>query len=1069
MNTFTHLQSESRSITDSASSLTSISPSSINCRSPIMADALINLGVELAWIAERYIEQKVRLVVGVKKEIKKLESTLQTILAVLNDAEKRQIKEEPVRLWLEKVKDISYDADDLFAEWTTVILKRQIESTAVPKQKVCFYIFSCLCFNRGVDREVIHRHDIAHKIQAINERLDEIATEKDRYNFITNPAAGEDSERYKGTVSFVVVSQVRGRDQDLNNLVNKLLCEETNQADGSPHIISVVGMGGIGKTTLAQLAYNCAEIKAHFDITMWVCVSTPFDQIRIAKAIVEDVDDHKIEADNLIKLWMAQGYLSSGRPVIEEHVEIKGREYLENLVMRSFFQDIEKDKEGGNIVRFKMHDMVHDFAQFLTKKECFIVKVDSGIEPRLDSETIRHLTLIRAEEAPFPVPTDYTDKLHTFWVQSFYDCPPIVSERDIVPSDLFHRLTCLRALDLSRNRLDELPRETLKLVACDHLSKLPEGMGKLINLRHLEIERTERLKMLPKGIGGLSALRTLSKFFAGSSGDSVAAACKLGDLKNLNYLRGKLKIEGLGYVADAIEAEEAELKNKQHLLDLCLDFCPLVQVEGITGVFEALQLHPNLHYLQIKGYGGTKFPNWMLSLINLRKLQLQKCQNCERLPPLGRLPSLESLHIEEMDSLKSISLEFLGIGNCNDGGDNSEMTNDSTNSGTGASSSVVMAFPKLNKLKFVSMRGWEEWNVINTRREDIKIMPCLRCLKLSNCDKLEALPHCLLQMAPQVPEITTGIVHDCSGPATPSDQPFPELSVPLIYEFLCPPFLLEFLSFVCPCQYLYLQLHELKLQIYYAFLVQDSQFDYSNYVKMELPQTFPSKKDAYYYAFFWLQKSMNAITLPPQKPGKLQRCEIMIFSLISETLRLCCRRLLSDLQDTFFSPIQDSVVEYFSLPVTSLRRADLSSSISLFSLCRFFNTDHRQSGARENIHLSTIGAWENSKEASVEALLKKIELIWRLVHPTGNHHFAAVIKILTPQAIYLHHYALDLFGQMVGLKPNLNKRSICSAGSSEALKFDISDIMGIEEGSLCNKLIHFDVICWISAVYNSYE
>lgn len=925
-----------------------------------MADAFVSvLLTQLASIAEQKIRREVRLVVGVKKEVDKLTTTLRSIQALLVDADKKQVKDETIKLWLENLKDVSYDTDDVLTEWSTAILQLEIEgfqtsSSSNPKKKKIFFFtsFPCFSFHR-----VVLRRDIARKIEAINLRLDAIATDKARYALDTNIiAVVEKSEKVKFS-SRVDVSMVRGRDGDKKTLVSNLLSQTFDRTDGGPlHIVSIVGMGGIGKTTLAQLAYNCDEVIHHFEMRIWVCVSDVFDEVRVAKAIVEDAQgsapnvteletalravekcvmgkkfllvlddvcteddrkwepllitlksgaigskllvttrtervskmmetaytlrlkqlsvqecwalfsqiafserseeergeledigrqiadkcnglplaaktigslmrfknavqdwqsvldseiwelkgaegrlfpplllsyddlpssikrcfsfcanfpkDYKIEADNLIKIWMAQGYLTTSGSV---EMEISGQEYLETLVMRSFFQDLEKDKDG-NIKRFKMHDMVHDFAQYLTKNECSIIEADSGTGRRMDlaPKRYRHLTIIRGEDAPFPVPAADIEQLHTFWIQSFYDSSPIVSEIDTAPPDLFHRLKYVKVLDLSCNRLRELPKEvgklmnlrylnlshnpleqlpeevcdlynlqTLKLSACDHLRKLPQEMEKLLNLRHLEIDRTDSLRTLPKGIGKLRSLRTLSKFVIGTAGDTEEAACKIGDLGNLKHLRGFLKIEGLGYVGDAVEVEKANLKNKENLVGLHIDFTRLVPSEGTTSVVEALRLNTSLQFLQIKSYGGTRFPNWMISLNSLRKLQFQDCQKCISLPPLGKLLSLETLVIENMDNLKCIGPEFLGVQIFKDD-DNGVKTNCST----GGSSSMI-AFPKLRKLKIVNMSSWEEWGVISTEGEVqgdiIRILPCLSYLKLSHCNKLKALPDFVLQ------------------------------------------------------------------------------------------------------------------------------------------------------------------------------------------------------------------------------------------------------------------------------------------------------------------------------------
>ncbi|XP_031250408.1 putative disease resistance protein RGA4 [Pistacia vera] len=145
-----------------------------------MADAIVStvLG-QLSSIIGQQIQQEVKLVVGVDKEVEKLKSNLQAIKAVLVDAKERQVNEETVQLWLEQLKHASYDIEDVLDEWNYATLKMQIkgvEYANVPKKKVCFFFpFSCFSLKQVRLRQVVLRHDIAMKIKEVTENLDDIA------------------------------------------------------------------------------------------------------------------------------------------------------------------------------------------------------------------------------------------------------------------------------------------------------------------------------------------------------------------------------------------------------------------------------------------------------------------------------------------------------------------------------------------------------------------------------------------------------------------------------------------------------------------------------------------------------------------------------------------------------------------------------------------------------------------------------------------------------------------------------------------------------------------------------
>uniref|UniRef100_F6HS81 Disease resistance RPP13-like protein 1 n=1 Tax=Vitis vinifera TaxID=29760 RepID=F6HS81_VITVI len=436
---------------------------------------------------------------------------------------------------------------------------------------------------------------------------------------------------------------------------------------------------------------------------------------------------------------MAQSYLNSkaGR-----EMETIGREYFENLAARSFFQDFEKDEEG-NIVRCKMHDIVHDFAQFLTNNECLIVEDDcENLKTNLSRQKGRHATVIVHGSTRSSFSVKNARNLHTLLVVSNG------YRIDSFPLDSFQQFKYLRAMDLSKDtsikdlpsqvgefthlrylnlsyceRLETLPEpiselcnlQTLNVRYCLRLRKLPQGIRSLINLRHLQIRAGfSILRGLPKGVGRLTSLRTLSFFIADDENGSDV--CKMEEMRNLKSLWSM----DLSKVEDAGEAEKAELKNKKKLYGLTLSFEPWTsQPVGMKEVAEALQPHPNLKSLHIAWYQVKEWPRWMMepSLLQLTQLFLSDCDRCQCLPPLGDLPLLESLEIKRMEQVKYVGGEFLG-------------------------SSSKIAFPRLKHLSFEGMLEWENWEVKEEKGK--KVMPCLLSLKIDHSLELTAVPDLLL-------------------------------------------------------------------------------------------------------------------------------------------------------------------------------------------------------------------------------------------------------------------------------------------------------------------------------------
>ncbi|KAK8464401.1 hypothetical protein PHAVU_011G200300 [Phaseolus vulgaris] len=226
-----------------------------------------------------------------KKQLSHLKMKLLAIDVVAFDAEQKQFTDPRVRDWLLRAKDVVFDAEDLLEEIDYELFKTQVEAES---QSATNKVWNSL----KSSFVTFFENEIESRMEQVTEDLEDLATQSDFLGLkkVSGVGVGSASSSKLTYTSLPNESVMYGRDEDRDFVFNWL----TSDTHRNLSILSIVGMGGLGKTSLAQHVFNDPRIEGKFDIKAWISVPQEFDVLNVSRAILDTITgstEHSIQQE----------------------------------------------------------------------------------------------------------------------------------------------------------------------------------------------------------------------------------------------------------------------------------------------------------------------------------------------------------------------------------------------------------------------------------------------------------------------------------------------------------------------------------------------------------------------------------------------------------------------------------------------------------------------------------------------------------------------------------------------------------------------------------------------------
>ncbi|KAH7833799.1 hypothetical protein Vadar_009798 [Vaccinium darrowii] len=590
-----------------------------------MVDAVVSFVVER--LGDLLIEQVVFLR-GVKDDVVWLRDKLEYLKCFLKDAEGKQDVDNRMRKWISDMRDFAYEAEDIIDDY---ILKVEAEAegeAGTPKKmglKDCFEKFFCICSKKASLIQQANLYDIGREINTLKTKITQIQQNQETFNIRNIDFAREGSNRMN-TMDWLRKERpykdnehVVGFKEDGDKLMSELVKEVKDR-----YVISIVGTGGLGKTTIARKLYNTLTPAKKFDCYGWVSVSNDYQIQDLLRSTIKSFNKPttKEEIEFLEKMKEED---------LEPHLRdwLKGRRYLVVL------DDVWDVNAWPSLMRAFPNENNGSRVIMTTRKKVVA-------EPSNERTYVHELPFLKDEESwelfcsiAFP---NYDDEVGNKKSR----CPPHLESLAREMAGKCHGLPlAIVVLGGLLRRKD--PDEWLKLKehmwrhVRDHDSnrvqhilalsfndmpyrlkqtgkkRLPDEKGKLIHLRYLGLYGS-KITVLSQFIGNLHALQTL-ELNTNPYSDPIQLPDEICKAKQLRHLIGHFKwpfrVDNLTnlrtlktvFVEDQMEFNPTDLINLRELyVDYVGEHNNRITLDCIGGL-------RSLHSLEIAvSSTGTRIP-----------------------------------------------------------------------------------------------------------------------------------------------------------------------------------------------------------------------------------------------------------------------------------------------------------------------------------------------------------------------------------------------------------------------------------------------------------------------------